>query len=369
MNQQLSTDEPSAAPAIEAQPALHANWNWIHEHRDDIAAELLRFGSEIGGRDQMMLKRIARWFKRSCQIEKALTKPSILAICNPLIAADQNEAEASIARAVRIGFANITRVNSTRGGLTRILMPPMLLLLAITAMVIFFSLTMIPHFDAILADFETTLPKLTEVILKLGKLIQKTWAFVCPVVAGIVVLFILYDRIRGQKWMNQTTLDRLLASPRATAGNWAWHMSLLLESGLDNPSAVKLAGDSQRKNWMKRACRQWIEHSDQDYPLETRAANESTPAPNPEADDPATPLFGKRLKLLETTLQIENHDARVDLFREVANFYWSQSRGVLQWWASWIMSLLFWLTMAFAIIVIYALYAPLVAFLTGLTGF
>ena len=331
---------------------LQECWSWIDAQRGEIGSALNRLAIEMPSGDREVLSQLSRWFSGKAGFEKAIARPDVLAVCVPLIEIKgPTVAPAEIERAVRIGFSSIARTRSTKGRVLNLILFPALLILAMSVLAIFFSIFIIPYFESIFLEFGIELPTLTRVLFKLARLIRATWMFVLGFIVGAIVLvylangFTIDRRSAGESW-----LDERCKSTRTTAAGWAWHMAMLLESGLSVPNAVEVAGNSQSKNWLKRASRKWVDHRQ---------------SPSQKVNGS---MFGKRLRLLDTTLDINHPVAQVSLFKEIATYYWTCNRTIGEWWMRWSVSALFWLFAVAIILVVYFLFVPLLAIVGGLTG-
>lgn len=331
---------------------LQECWSWIDAQRGDISSALTRLAMNMPSDDRAILSQLARWFAGKAGFEKAITHPDILAVCVPLIEIKGPTASPSeIERAVRIGFCSIARTRSTKGRVLNLILYPALLFLAMFALAIFFSLFIIPYFESIFVDFGIELPKMTMILFKLAWLVRASWIFVLGfMVAALVFVYLANVFTRDRRSVGESWLDERCKSTRTTAAGWAWHMAMLLESGFSVPKAVEVADYSQNKNWLKRASRKLVG----DQQSLSEEVNDS--------------LFGDRHRLLETTLEVNNPVAQVSLFKEIATYYWTCNRTIGEWWMQWSVSALFWLFAVAIVLVVFFLYMPLLAIVSGLTG-
>lgn len=334
---------------------LQARWNWIESHRGEIANALQQLSKEMPRQDRILLTRLAGWFAGKAGFEAAIKRPDVLAICLPLIQGNfgDESSQADIERAVRIGFCSIGQTLSTRGRLWSLFLLPALVVAAMAVLAVFFSVAIIPQFQAVLEDFGIELPKLTNLLFKLAWVVRSSWAFLFGCLVAFAGLAMFMNaltsgrRIAGESWLEQ----RFKTTRNAVAG-WAWHLALLLDAGITTDDAIEIAGDSQSKSWLKRACQNWI-----------RQHSHTT-----SDENSISPSFGRRYRLIQTTLGIDNQAAQVDLLKEVATYYWARNRTIGDWWIEWLIAILFWIFVGVIVLAVFALYSPMLSVISGLTG-
>lgn len=323
-------------------------WDWIDDNREKIVLALNQLAKGMPNRDRKLLKDLSGWFANHATYEQAILRPDVLAICAPLVRASaEGDSQSKIDQAVRIGFSSVVRSQSTRGRVTDLVLYPALLLVAMAAITVFFSVLIIPHFQFMFAEFGIELSDATKFVLKFAMLVKSVWLVVVVVFTLLGAVALLMNFVSRQNLAaGESWLDQQLRSPRVKVANWAWHMATLLDSGFSVQESVGIAGNAQRRGWLNQACRQWASS-------DGSKTNE---------------LFDGRFRLMETTLQVENHDAQISLFREAATYYWSRNRMIFEWWSRWFVSLLFWLFFSVVVICVFALLGPVFAVTTGVSG-
>ncbi len=301
-----------------------------------------------------MLGRLATWFSGQAGLDAALKSPDVLAICLPLVRGDSahSPSQTDITSAVRVGFCSIGRRLSTRGRLLRLFFLPAMILVTMAALTVLFSVTIIPQFESIFDDFGIEPPKLTWLVFKLAWVVRNGWLMALGCLAGIAALACLMSaatrsrRVVGESWLEQ----RCKTTRNATAG-WAWHVAMLLESGIAMTNAIEIAAKSQFNRWVQRACRNWINSNS------TQMSGGSSRSPE----------FGSRFPLIQTSLGVNNRAAQVDLLREISTYYWDRNRAMGDWWIQWLVSILIWILVTMIVLLVVSLYAPMFAIISGLT--
>lgn len=161
---------------------------------------------------------------------------------------------------------HLEMISRLRAALWRAASYPMLLLLALSGLVIFLGIAVLPGFVVIFEDFDTQLPVLTELVIDAGN-----WA---PLLACGVILIVFaipltgyYLRVTGK---DQAFADRFLI-PMPIIGpvlrfnrsaRWCDALQMAVSAGLDLPRAIHLAGEAVGSPTMRRdgqLLSDWIE--------------------------------------------------------------------------------------------------------------
>ncbi len=330
-------------------------WDWIDRHRSQIAVALEQLRPDLPRKDQKFLNRVKDWFSGTADFENAIERPDVLAICLPLAQhSSPEDTSSTIAHSTRVGFCAIGHALSMRGRLKTLWIYLALLLSGIFILAVFFSVYVIPGFENIFNEIHIKPSRLTQLVFTAAWLIRIGWIYVVLLFLGglgfDLARNLFGNQTRGtqKSWLNQRLKTR-----RNEAAFWAWHVAMLLEAGLCIADAVKIAGDSQNSPWLKRASQIWLRGS---------AKTPSVPSKK------AMPLFGHRYRLLDSTLNLSNPLAQIDLFREISTYYWERNQSIGDWWIKWAISFCYWLFVLGVIFVAFALYLPVLAMIGGISG-
>ena len=316
-------------------------WDWISENRQTIGQEILKIAESLPGKDQDTLRTVATFFKSSTPIQKAVEHPDVLTFCLSFLQAEQEDRTVkTIPPLVRQGLCQIGKTASCRGRFRELFLVPILLVFSTAVVVALISTFVISQMELIALDFEIKLPYLAEWIFKMAKLISII-AIPAMVVAFVLlfVVFLMNMKTRGIRLGGDHWLDHYFKSRRSRAAGWAWHMSLLLNAGIETDESVSIAGNRQR-GWLRKTSLEW-------------------------SDDPQS-SFGDKYQLLDMTLAVNNPEAQIELFQETAHLYWSQSRSINNWWASWFAYLLYFLILAATFFTFFGILIVSISVLGGL---
>ncbi len=335
---------------------LKERWRWIETHRREIATALNQLSNGMTRQDRILLRRLARWFCGNKGYETAIRRPDVLAVCLPFIRGDMSEkpCQADLERAVRIGFCSIGGTNFNRGRLLRLFLYPAIILAAMAMLTVFFSGAIIPHFESVFDEFEIELPRLTVIVFQIARLVRGSWMIVFGCLVGLAGFVLLMNLLTsGRRNVAESWLDQQFKTTRNAAAGWAWHLAMLLDSGLARTSAIEIAGNAQNNHWLKSACQTWLRDQSASEVLDESARS---------------PAFAQRFHLIHATLGLDNRAAQADLLKEIATYYTAHNRTIGAWWVRWLVSFLLWVLVAAIVLVVFALYGPMVSLISGLSG-
>lgn len=334
--------------------SLQERWNWIEENRSRIVAALEDLASDLPREDRRFVNRLIRWFSGTAGFEKAVESPDVLAICIPLVENDNPPSDVTIRRAVTIGVCTIGRTLSLRNRLLSRLVYPLCQIILIIALTIFFSIWIIPMFEAFFLDIEIQLPMVPEAIINLASLVRAGWKYFVILALLLVGIGLAMNWIAAKRdVVRESWLRQVIETNRNKAACWTWHVAMLLESGVQVARAVEIAGESQVSRWLKTSSQKWVDrHSEK----------------TAKAKEDKQHVFGQRYQMMDTTLSLSDSKAQTDLFREISTYYWERNRMISEWWISWATSLLFWFFVAGVILVAFSLYVPVYSSFSGLVG-
>lgn len=336
-------------------PPLKDRWDAILQIRHEIASELEQMARELPGDVRKQLRSLSRWFKGPCDYEEALERPDVLAICLPLIniSTAKQISRFDIAQAAQRGFCSAGPNISPGRRLVRLLLYPFLVLLASGLLAVGYSFWIAPQFEEMFAEFGIELPAITLAVLWSSQMVRQWWWLVlsCAIVAAFLCW--LMGRLgRDRRPANVSWLDQKLMSTRNALASWAWHISLLLEAGISERHAVKTAGSASANSWLRK----------------TSIAN----AGNGQSEEQLSGeslFFSPKYQLLECTMRLPTSAGKIALLREVATYYLDRNNDFGDWWIHWIVALMFWFVGVAVLLAVLALFMPLIAIISGLTGY
>ena len=164
---------------------------------------------------------------------------------------------------------------------------PMVVLIAVAALLAFMGQVIVPPFRAMFADFDVQLPILTKTVLA-----SATWTPIAAlVVAGVVVLGVclwLSARATGRA---QAFVDYVLMPvpligailKRNLAARWCDALRLGVDAGLDLPDALALAGDVTASPKAQADSRTLIETVESGQMIRAHAPLQAVPSAVPAA--------------------------------------------------------------------------------------
>ncbi len=138
-------------------------------------------------------------------------------------------------------------------------------------------------------------------------------------------------------------------STRNTVASWVWHLSLLLDAGLSSGEAIRTAGEASGELWLRRKSRDWSESQ----------AMGTTRRPF---------FVSRKLQLANYAVQLPRSDGQIALLQETATYYWDRNRSVGDWWINWLVAFIVMVVGASVGLIVVALFSPLLAIVSGLTG-
>ena len=270
--------------------------------------------------------------------DKALADPDLLAVVSPLLErarrdhSDNSAAEAELLSDLQIGVCRLVRCSSQRASVIGIFAYPGLLLVGAIGVILLFSQHLLPGFRTILVEFGIELPGATKVMFEIGRFLEAAWPLAL-FVAFLAALPMLIELCRSTglatglvRWV-----ENKLSSKRSAMATWARHTALLLQAGVSQDAAVKTSM-SAAKRWIRAGAWPW--------------------------------KFG----LLEETLKLEDASAQIALLNHAADYYHARHRSVVQWWASFLPTVVICFLGAVVLFVMLSILMPLVAIISGLTG-
>ena len=358
--------EPSIIEA-EVVLSLRDRWEAIQRIGPVLADELDQMIEDSPGEGAHRLRQLSRWFRGPADYDDALARPDVLAMCLPLIAGGPDGVteitRSATAAAARSGFCRLmSRPISISRRLARKLTYPIILVVAGWIIWFSFCLGVAPEFETFFDEFGIELPVPTKLIFGMAGFIRQWWWLMLILPVVFLGLAWYFNRTAGNQLVSQSSwLDQKMMSARRALANWSWHLSLLLEAGVAESSAIKLAGLTSNKTWLRQLCSDWSRRS--------AIVNSSAASRDQSAEVPVPPFIrNDKFQLLNTALSLPDEPAKVLLLREVSNYYYERSQVSGDWWVQWLVSIIIFLIFGMIFFVILSLFMPLVAIIGGLTG-
>ncbi len=257
-----------------------------------------------------------------------------------------------VAGAIRKGFFPAGRYRSVIRHLIWSLFYPLMILLGCLALMVAFSVYVIPEFESMYSDFGIQLPHATLLVFAFARWLRTWWRTVALIVGAFTLtLFIVGYWGNDRRPGGLGRIDLLLMSKRGALAAWAWHVALLLEAGVPRADAVETAGSATGQSWLRKFTKRW-------------AGNDRLPPANRETD-----LFlSQQYQLLNCALGLPVSDAKIAVFRGAATFYQDRNRSVNDWWVGWFVAfILFPVGLSMALVIV-SLFAPMLSLIGGLSG-
>lgn len=358
-------DDQSSSQLVLAEvvePVLQTNWEAIQNKRQTLVDVLDRMAAGFPPEGAKRLRSLSQWFSQSRNFEDALIRADVLAVCLPLcktLELDGEISDSDIASAARVGFCSIGQNSSGSRLLLKALLYPVVVLFVAGVVTVGMSVFVMPEFEKMYDEFGIQLPAITEFFMGSSKWIRN-WSvllLVWPVLLLGIIWFLdgLTARRRpdGMGW-----LDLWTQSSRTALADWAWHISLLLEAGLNQATAMRQAGRFAGKSWLRESSNFWAKNE------KDRGASQVLFKPGL----PARYLSSPKFQLLDLALTAPNSEGKIQLLREVASYYRDRNRNIGLWWIQWLVAILLWAIGAIVLAVVFSLFSPMISIVSGLTG-
>ena len=340
-------------PEQEYSPELKDRWETVRNVRHEFAAELDAMATDLPGKGRHQLRSLSRWFKGPAKFEDAIKRPDVLALCLPLCKSEvPSEPDSTeLSGAARRGICAVGRYEAVGQHLFRLVLYPILILVAACLLWIGFSFWIAPQFREMFNEFGIELPRMTVLVLGVASLVQKWWFLSLVFPIGAAWLWGLNLIGRERRPANQTWLDQRFMSTRNALASWAWHISLLLEAGFSQSEAIQTAGTASANTRVRQLSfeatgERQLESTGQEQQLQ----------------------FEPKYQLLENTMRLPESPGKIEMLREVAMYYWDRNRNNGDWWVQWLVALLLWFVLAAIVVTVIALFLPMIAIVSGLTS-
>ena len=322
-------------------------WRFVAGKETAIANHLRSLAPVLPSTVEQRVTRVARELERihkrggvgdlNAQ-HKALADPDLLAIVSPLLERarddhnDNTAAESELLSDLQVGVCRLVRCSGERTSIVGIFAYPGLLLIGLIGIMLLFSQFILPSFRTVLIEFGIELPTVTKVMFAIGSFLETAWPLVVfAALLAALPMIVELCRSMGIATGSVRWVEDKLSSKRSAMATWARHTALLLQSGINQDTAVKTSM-SAAKRWIRSGVWPW------------------------------------RFGLVEEVLKLEDESAKIAVLNHAADYYHSRHRSVVQWWASFLPTTIICLLGVLVLFVMLSILMPLVAIISGLTG-
>ena len=336
------------------RPPLDERWETVRTHASELATELEKLAKDLPGEGRRQLQSLSQWFRGPVNLEEALKRPDVLAISLPLL----NEAgkppghQPDIELAARTGYCSLGHNVSLSRRLMRIMLYPILVLIACFVLSVFFSFFVALQFEDMFAEFGIEVPKLTLAVFGFAQFLRRWWwAILLLLVVAILALWFATRTGTNDRPANLSWLDQQLMSTRNALASWAWHISLLLQAGVSPREALEAAGSATGNQRLRRTSLARASLSDTEFT---------------NCDEPY--FESANYRLLEYAMRTHTAPGKIALLQQVADYYWDRNRNIGDWWIQWLVSAMLCIVGLMILVGVLALFMPLLSIVSGLTG-
>ncbi len=324
----------------------------ILEKRDTLAPALEAFAEEMpAGRRRRELRRLAGRLRNGATVDELCQSKDLATTWLPLLG---GASSLGSGRFLSDLFAESSRENAVRSQWTRLFAYPLFILVVSSAVLVLLSVTIVPAFSEIFADFELDLPPLTILVVSFSRLIRFHFGYLllitvgCVLAAYVVMLLLKALKFPGRVFDALTNGNSRQVTVMAT---FVRRLAESLNTGLPLPTALRLAVQSSGKPWLRRQVAA-LAHG-----LETGWDDNGRP---PWATGlPPSVVYALRAGA--------DGGPNVRLLQEMAEIYAERVRNRFNWSTGLLPRLLI-LVVGFVVaMVVLALFLPLVNLVNGLT--
>ena len=310
------------------------SWQRVLDSRSSITLELENITSQLSGFHRRRAQDLKARLRRVCRTEDVLRDVDLLRICFPLIGRSDDLPVGDVQNSLCQVIYDPLPASSTVWRLKPALVYPLLVLGICSLVLAAFSVLIAPTFERMFDEFGLTLPVPTEFAF----VIARNLPFAFCILAALLLVFILawvIDGIRRRRLPSATGLIPWVNSSRRSAwAQCAWHLSMLLETGLAKHEAVHYAGQSNTTGWLRSGL---IAHA--------LSSDENASIANPPLD----------------------RSQQAAYLREVAAIFWERERSEVDSWLAWLTPMSVCLVGLIVGFFVVALFMPLVSLISGLS--
>ena len=352
MSSQFKTDQPIVATADD----LESRWSAVQKVRLNLAKELNRLSGLVDGEARNQLRCWSDWFSDECELEEAIRRPDILGIVLPIIR-NQGAAEISASSISQIAqrSLNLTNIDpSVTRRLWRNIRYPIAVLIFVGVLWLCFTIGLAPALREALFEYQgENMAILAQYLVGHRPQLHVASWFLVPALMLAVPILLFASRSRRMRAPNTSWIDSRLMSTRCAVGKWAWHVSLLLQSGLDSIEAAKIAAGVSRSRWVKARMKSWLQSVNAD-PSSTRSR--------------AGAFAKSPFKLVNGAIAVEDPEKKASFLQQAAKYYLDRDRVIGDWWFRILAWLILWNIFVAGVIVFLTFYGTLLSLINALTS-
>ena len=327
---------------------LESKWPLIQSNGNRIADEIDIKSEGLSGNARKQAMLASDFFRSSASYESALNRPNVLVFANPLarLASGTEISQSHLSTAAHLGFCTLSRHGSNQRNLFRIFLYPILLTLFFVLGSVLAAFFLLTPFEQLFTEFGIAVPWITRTFFFLGYVVRTYVVSILVVVFGLPPLLWLFNWIgQSKRQLGMSRLDVMFSRKRAAASRWLLHLSLLIESGMPNETAMQKASLRSGKRWINRCL----------------ARHDGS---NQEAG-----FFDQvNLRMADTAIVTPRSRAQVALLQQVATWYRDTSTGVIEWFVQLLTPLMIAMIFITFFLLIACMLMPLGGIISGLTG-
>ena len=327
-----------------SSPKIDRQWQQLAQHQDAVVSNLLRAAQDFPRQTRHVIETVADRIKQQGDLSKPqselLSDIDCITVLSPILQElKSNQASSDhptwpvVLRGLHRGIERLVSTPRQSQSIMGVFVYPALLLTMTAALAYFISLNVLPEWESTFEDFGIELPKVTQLVLGAGRVVRFFWPL--TVLMGVACAFpLLLELLRKSGLFAQKIdwIDRQLMSRRIVLAQWAEHTSMLLHAGVEERLATSIAS----------------------------AANIPPRFQNP---------WPWRYALLEETLKCESNELKAALLDQTATYYYQIHYSVVRWWASFLPACFLIAIGASILFLVISLFMPLIAIISGLSGF
>ncbi|TWT95028.1 type II secretion system F family protein [Neorhodopirellula pilleata] len=340
----MNTNQPSPTPLSSAE---------MIRHRDQVVSSLAATADSLSGSLRRRLMRLADYLAFCDRIESVLGQPMLLEIYLGLREKNdptQRDIDEVVQRAVTRAWQQ--RFTGTPWW-SSLLYPAMIL--GISGLVLIGACWLVvPVFERMFDEFGLLLPLPTVAIIGLSHWILSPWLYLAGLLLAACVFAFVW-MISGNERRADTPpkwLGSAFDSTRKVWADWAWHLSLLLQSGQPESTAIAIAGSATGRRWLRSGSAAWAD----------RVHRGEQPFAG------ITHFRGQSCHLLSSAFDLDaSTDDKAAMLRGVAEVYWDRDRLRSRWQLGWLSPLMV-VSVGFIVwFILIALFMPLINLISGLS--
>ena len=319
-----------------ASNQLVERWNRIVLAHGAIARHLDTTKDLLDGELSQKFTQWSQWFSQPKQIDELLSNPAALALVGEFLADEVSNDEISedqyqlmSTKAASNGFAAFGFTQSISRRMWVTVRYPVLLAILLLGLWTTCTIYVSPVIGDLIEEYELECPVIVRLVVgELPYLHYLTWAL-ATIVAVLLLLALLAAFVPRLANFLVAWLDHRLSSTRYHVGRWAWHVSMLLQCGVNEPEAFSIAVGCIKCPWLKENILRWRKDC-KDAGDATKVSVASGPFPN-------SPFH-----LLNTSLTNTDTTQKTRLLNIAATYYVDRDRNISSWWFRVVVWLIMW---------------------------